>query len=716
MNDIPRGGFTLPGEAGYEELTLELAKRFGADVIRDSDGTVLSESILKADYKIYSTLCVIREHNEFLRKYPQYQQQCFLMSQPVTADGTALRITLLKGYSNQQFKVNSSPESTALWQVFDRTEDKEVPHGCFIYDEKTGIAEIKNTVPWHSYTVNFLAHRIWEEISMYNYLTNGWTGEHLMQLDPVYPQVQEYLCNFLENWCKTHSRTNVVRFTSLFYNFVWIWGSRKENLYTDWAAYDFTVSPHMMSEFAKQYGYELTSEDFINKGIRHSCHLSPDSRQRDYISFVNGFITGFGKKLVDIVHKHGKEAYLFYDDSWVGTEPCGDTFEKFGFDGIIKCVFSGFEARLCAAVDGVKTHEIRLHPYLFPVGLGGAPTFADGGQPGRDALLYWSAVRRALLRKPVDRIGLGGYLHLTQQYPDFLEAMDKITGEFAQIKELHKHGKPQSYKCRIGIATSWGRLRRWTCGGHYHEHPELDLLNLLESLAGLPFEVEFFSLEELSHGVPYGIDIIINAGFAGSAWSGGDEWKDAKLVQSVTRFVHEGGLLLGVGEPSAVQGSVPVFKLSNILGVDKDIPQLLSHGKIDPQKKNPLPFMEAYKPAEVSSVRLLTEEVQVLCKDAQGNPAVTMNNFGSGKAIYMSSYRHNAQNIRLLHKLLLSVSPCDESSMLCSEPDTECHVFCSSGKLVFINNAQKACETSVILGEKEYFAQLEPFGFKMLPL
>lgn len=29
-----KGGFTLPGEAGYEKLTLELAKKWGADVIR----------------------------------------------------------------------------------------------------------------------------------------------------------------------------------------------------------------------------------------------------------------------------------------------------------------------------------------------------------------------------------------------------------------------------------------------------------------------------------------------------------------------------------------------------------------------------------------------------------------------------------------------------------------------------------------------------------
>ena len=58
-----KGRFTLPGESGYEKLTLELAERWGADVIRDSDGTELSDEIKTAGYDIYSTICVIRDHN-----------------------------------------------------------------------------------------------------------------------------------------------------------------------------------------------------------------------------------------------------------------------------------------------------------------------------------------------------------------------------------------------------------------------------------------------------------------------------------------------------------------------------------------------------------------------------------------------------------------------------------------------------------------------------
>ena len=91
---------------------------------------------------------------------------------------------------------------------------------------------------------------------------------------------------------------------------------------------------------------------------------------------------------------------LFYDDSWVGTEPCSPDFRAFGFDGIIKCLFSGFEARLCASVD-TPVHELRMHPYLFPTGVNGEPSFLSGGDPESEVLRYWLQLRPALLRKKI---------------------------------------------------------------------------------------------------------------------------------------------------------------------------------------------------------------------------------------------------------------------------------------------------------------------------
>ena len=91
-----KGGFTLPGEAGYEDLTLKMAEKWGADVIRDSDGTVLSDEILNAGYGIYSTICIIRDHNEWAKQNMDKLQQTFLMTEPVVAVEESLTIELMK--------------------------------------------------------------------------------------------------------------------------------------------------------------------------------------------------------------------------------------------------------------------------------------------------------------------------------------------------------------------------------------------------------------------------------------------------------------------------------------------------------------------------------------------------------------------------------------------------------------------------------------------
>jgi len=180
------GSFTLPGEAGFEDLTLQLAEKWGADVIRDSDGTVLSPKITEAGYDIYSTICIIRDHNQWAGENKDKLQQSFLMTAPVVATTDSLTICLMKDYFKEQFQINSHEDSLRYWQVFDRTENTEVPREQWSYDSSSESVVIANIKPMHKYTVNFLAFRIWEEISMYNHTTNNWDKDHLLQIDPVH--------------------------------------------------------------------------------------------------------------------------------------------------------------------------------------------------------------------------------------------------------------------------------------------------------------------------------------------------------------------------------------------------------------------------------------------------------------------------------------------------------------------------------------------------
>ena len=698
-NNIPhtKGSFTLPGEAGYEKLTLELAEKWGADVIRDSDGTVLSDEIVNSDYNIYSTICIIRDHNEWAKKNTDKLQQSFLMTQPKVARDSYLTFHLMDDFFDQQFAVNDSAESMKYWQVFDRTTGKEIKSSFWTYEKEAQNVIISNAIPFHRYTVSFLAYRIWEEISMYNHTTNNWNKEHLMQVDPIYPETQEYLLDWLKNWCESHPSTNVVRFTSMFYNFVWMWGSssRNRNLFTDWGSYDFTVSPRMLDQFAEKYGYRLTAEDFINKGNFHVTHTPPVKTQRDYMDHVNQFVVSFGKKLVDLVHSYGKQAYVFYDDSWVGVEPYGERFTEFGFDGLIKCVFSGYEVRLCAGAKA-PVHELRFHPYLFPVGLGGLPTFEKGGDPTRDARKYWVQTRRAMLRAKIDRIGLGGYLHLTEDFPDFVDYMAQISDEFRAIKSLHQEGAPSVLPIKVAVLHAWGKLRSWTLSGHFHETYMYDLIHINEALSGLPVDVSYISFEDVKNGALSGYDVCINAGSMGTAWSGGKAWEDPAIEEIITSWVFEGGTFIGVNEPSAIDGYDTVFRMSSVLGVDKDTPARACHGKwsFDKTVVDGLIPEGSYVPLRCR-VHLTDGKAKVLLSEKE-IPLLTVNDFGKGKGIYLSTFETCDKNNRLLlNLLLLAKGEGLNGKFITDNALVECAYFAKSKKLVVINNASTTQQANI---------------------
>ena len=723
MEEFTRDSFTLPGESGYEDLTLKMAKKWGADVIRDSDGTQLSDEIIHSGYGIYSTLCLIRSDNAWAKQNTDKLQQNFLMSVPVIAEGDQVTISPLNGYFKEQFAIDKKTDPKEFWQVFDRTTQKEVDLSNWDFDASTELVTIKNAKKYHQYTVNFLAIRLWEEISMYNHITNQWGDkEHLMAVEPRYPETQAHILDWLENWCIQHPATTVVRFTSMFYNFAWFWSDEKNcrDIFSDWGSYDFTVNPIALREFEKQKGYKITSEDFINNGKYNQTQNAPSAKYREWMDFINEFVVSFGKKCVDLVHRYGKKAYVFYDDSWIGVEPYGKRFPEFGFDGLIKCVFSGFEARLCAGANGVKTKELRLHPYLFPTGLSGEPTFAPGGNPKLDAQKFWQNVRRALLRKPVDRIGLGGYLHLVEPFPDFCDYIEKVTDEFRLLKSFHQSGSPYVIPGKVAILTAWGALRSWTCSGHLHEHPEVDLINVLESLSGLPFEVEFLSFEDIkTNGISKDIKVIINAGILNSAWSGGDAWKDEQIIEILTEFVANGGGFLGIHEPSACDFSSQFFQLAPILGVDKDLGTKKCLGKYQ-YSVQPNHFITAENPElnlpVCEGIFVLGKNVNVLAEKNK-TPILTEHQFGKGRSIYLSGYRYGIENTRLLMRAILYAGQQEEAVRyyICSNPMTECAYYPAAEIIVIINNSGDLQKTSVqTMDGKTIQAVLEPYDIEII--
>ena len=62
-----RGRVTIPTDVDVVPETLELLKRWGADAIRDCDGTDYPDTLKGVDAKVYSTYYTTRKDNAWAK-------------------------------------------------------------------------------------------------------------------------------------------------------------------------------------------------------------------------------------------------------------------------------------------------------------------------------------------------------------------------------------------------------------------------------------------------------------------------------------------------------------------------------------------------------------------------------------------------------------------------------------------------------------------------
>ncbi len=101
----------------------------------------------------------------------------------------------------------------------------------------------------------------------------------------------------------------------------------------DWGSYEFTVSPVAIRKFEQKFGYRPTSEDFVNAGLYNNSYKVPSTKYRDWMDFINAFVVDFGRQCIDRIHAHGKKAFVFYNDHWIGMEPWGERFKVWALTG-----------------------------------------------------------------------------------------------------------------------------------------------------------------------------------------------------------------------------------------------------------------------------------------------------------------------------------------------------------------------------------------------
>jgi 1,3-beta-galactosyl-N-acetylhexosamine phosphorylase len=712
------GHFTLPAQKGMEREVKALCEKWGADVVRDSDGTALSPETLSMGLAVYSTICLIRADQEWAKAHPSHCQQKYLVSSPVTCAGDGeLRIAIQRGYSKEQFRIDAEHDPKRYWEVIDRSTGETVAPDGWQYLPQSQEVVLQNPRKWHVYAVNFLVYQIWETTSMYNHITNNWTGEHQMGVDPRQPETRQHLLAYLERWLGAHPHTDYVRFTSMFYQFPLIKNEKLENAYLDWSGYLDPVSALALDEFEKRHGYRLRSEDIVDEGYFNASYRVPKQRFLDWMAFTQGFVRAFTRECVEKTHRAGKKAMLFFCDHWIGVEPYLDGFEELGFDGIAGPCLSGVELRRISDVPGKMVKEVRLYPYFFKVNLQDEPVFAEGGDPVRECKKWWKGIRRALLRRCVDRIGFGGYLDLAVKYPDFLDYVEQLSAEFRTVLSRTKKTRPYGLKKKVVLLDCWGRMRSWM---HNDNWPQG---HIPEFLSGFPGEVEFVSLDDIrQHGIGEDTAVVINWGRAGSAWSGGRHWAEPRVVEAIREWVDRGGGFIGVEDPTAYEYQGRFFQLADVLGVEREVGNRLSWAKNIRPEPNRGHFIleDVDRPLDLGGARTgvhFTSDAAELLAGAADGIQLSTNSFGRGRAVYMSDYVHTPQNMRLLHRAILWVSG-QEGALrrwFTSDTHTDCAFYPEVEQFVVMNNSEEERRTTIYDGEgRSATLTLAPLEMKWL--
>ena len=326
---IEKGRVTVPTDVDVIDATIEIINRWKADAIRDCDGTDMPDELRKMDIKQYATYYTTRKDNEWAKANPDEIQQMYLMSDFVTARSNELRIKIMEHFYKDQLKPNTK-DNHRWWEIIDRTTDEVMTN--WDYDEETMEVIIHDAIPYHAYTVSFLAFVIWDPVHMYNAITNDWKDEeHQMTYDVRQPKTQKYVLDKFRKFCQERNDVNVVRFTTFFHQFTLQFDEFAREKFVDWFGYSASVSPYILEQFEKEVGYPFRPEYIINKGFNNSTFCVPTKEYRDFMDFQQREVCKLAKKFVDICHEYGKEAMMFLGDHWIGTEPYGKYFESIGF-------------------------------------------------------------------------------------------------------------------------------------------------------------------------------------------------------------------------------------------------------------------------------------------------------------------------------------------------------------------------------------------------
>ena len=703
--NFEKGRVTIPTNLDVVPETIEILKKWGADAIRDCDGTEFPAELTKTGAKIYSTYYTTRKDNDWAKANPDEVQQCYIMTGFYTATEGALSIRLMSGISTEFLMVNERDDMKRWWEVMDRTTGEPLSPDAWRYEN--GCVIIDKPEAYHDYTVSFLAYIIWDPVHMYNAVINDWKDvEHQITFDVRQPKTHKFTMERLRKYIKEHPYVNVIRYTTFFHQFTLIFDELRREKYVDWYGYSASVSPYILEQFEKEVGYKFRPEFIIDQGYYNNQYRTPSKEFKDFMAFQRREVAKLAKEMVDITHELGCEAMMFLGDHFIGTEPFMPEFATIGLDAVVGSVGNGSTLRLISDIPGVKYTEGRFLPYFFP------DTFHEGGDPVREAKENWVTARRAILRSPIDRIGYGGYLKLALDFPEFVDYVESVCNEFRTLYDNIHGTTPFCFKT-VAVLNAWGKCRSWGCHMVHHalyQKQNYSYAGVIEALSGAPFDVKFISFDDIKAdpSILDSIDVIINVGDGDTAHTGGAYWEDATISAAIKGFIHRGGGFIGVGEPAGHQYQGRYLQLASAMGVEKETGMTLNYDKYNWEEHpdhfilkdctGPMNFGEGKK-----SIYAL-EGAEVLVQREKEVQMAT-NEFGDGRTVYISGLPYTFENSRVLYRAILWAAH-DEKELhtwFSSNFNAEVHAYVKNGKYCVVNNTYEPQDTTVYKGDGSSF-------------
>ncbi|MCI9382004.1 MAG: 1,3-beta-galactosyl-N-acetylhexosamine phosphorylase [Dorea sp.] len=701
------GRVTIPTDVDVVPETLELLKRWGADAIRDCDGTDYPEALKDVEAKVYSTYYTTRKDNAWAKANPDEVQQCYIMTGFYTAGEEPLRIPLMKGISRELLEVNERDDIKRWWEVMDRTTGLPLEPDSWKYVPEEGCVILPEPEAWHEYTVSFLAYLIWDPVHMYNAVVNDWTDfEHQITFDVRQPKTRAYTMERLRRFVEEHPYVDVIRYTTFFHQFTLVFDELKREKYVDWYGYSASVSPYILEQFEREAGYRFRPEFIIDQGYYNNQYRVPSREYKDFMAFQRREVAALAKEMVELTHELGKEAMMFLGDHWIGTEPFMEEFASIGLDAVVGSVGNGSTLRLIADIPGVRYTEGRFLPYFFP------DTFHDGGDPVKEARVNWVTARRAILRKPIDRIGYGGYLKLACRFPEFVDYVESVCREFRELYD-NIRGTEAFCQKRVAVLNCWGAMRSWGCHMVHHalyQKQNYSYAGVIEALSGAPFDVLFLSFDQIREDprVLEGIDVLINVGDGDTAHTGGAVWEDAQVSSAIRGFIFRGGGLIGVGEPSGHAYQGRYLQLASALGVEKETGFTLGYDKYNWEEHREHFILEDCQGevdfGEGKKNMYALEGTQILVQ-REKEVQMAVNEYGEGRCVYISGLPYSFVNSRILYRSILwsSHSEAELHRWFSGNWNVDVHAYVKNGKYCVVNNTYEPQETVVYKGDGESF-------------